>query len=119
MPSNRACESCGVRENETAPARVVRAVQCFLGTRAKTAAGLCEAIANAILVGYRNGANERRITNKNIVYERSGLLAAAKDAVREWRLHGQLTDSCRLLERAIVLIESHESGIPPDKDEVL
>lgn len=29
------------------------------------------------------------------------LLDAAKHCVMEWRLHGQLTDSCRNLERAI------------------
>jgi hypothetical protein len=29
------------------------------------------------------------------------LLEAAKHAAMEWRLHGQLTDSCRVLEAAI------------------
>jgi len=34
------------------------------------------------------------------------LIEAAKDAAREWRLHGQLTDSCRVLEAAIARAES-------------
>ena len=33
------------------------------------------------------------------------LFEAAKHAVMEWRLHGQLTDSCRVLERAIAKAE--------------
>ena len=33
------------------------------------------------------------------------LLEAAKHAAMEWRLHGQLTDSCRVLERAIAKAE--------------
>lgn len=37
------------------------------------------------------------------------LLQAAKDSVREWRLHGQQTDSCRALEAAIARAE----GVAP------
>lgn len=33
------------------------------------------------------------------------LLEAAKHAAMEWRLHGQLTDSCRVLEAAIAKAE--------------
>jgi len=32
------------------------------------------------------------------------LVEAAKHAVMEWRLHGQLTDSCRVLEAALALV---------------
>ena len=34
------------------------------------------------------------------------LLEAAKYAAMEWRLHGQLTDSCRVLEAAIAKAEA-------------
>lgn len=37
--------------------------------------------------------------------QRDELLSAAKHAVMEWRLHGQLTDSCRVLEAAIAKAE--------------
>lgn len=33
------------------------------------------------------------------------LLEAAKHAAMEWRLHGQLTDSCRVLEAAVAKAE--------------
>lgn len=36
------------------------------------------------------------------------LLEAAKHAVMEWRLHGQLTDSCRRLEAAIAAVEGDD-----------
>lgn len=44
------------------------------------------------------------------------LLEAAKHAAMEWRLHGQLTDSCRVLERAIAKAEgrSYEPWHPDD-----
>jgi hypothetical protein len=38
------------------------------------------------------------------------LYEAAKHAVMEWRLHGQLTDSCRVLERAIETAEGRGVG---------
>lgn len=40
------------------------------------------------------------------------LLEAAKHAAMEWRLHGQLPDSCRVLEAAIAKAENGE----PDND---
>jgi len=42
------------------------------------------------------------------LYPDSQLLLAAKDAAREWRLHGQLTDSCRKLEAAIERFEDED-----------
>jgi len=38
------------------------------------------------------------------------LIEAAKHAVMEWRLHGQLTDSCRVLEAALVAFP-----VPPER----
>lgn len=43
--------------------------------------------------------------NTRLIVAAPELLAAAKDAAREWRLHGQLTDSCRVLEAAIAKAE--------------
>lgn len=43
--------------------------------------------------------------NSRLIAAAPDLLAAAKDAAREWRLHGQLTDSCRVLEAAITKAE--------------
>lgn len=40
--------------------------------------------------------------------DRDALLEAAKHAAMEWRLHGQLTDSCRVLEAAIAKAEGRE-----------
>jgi hypothetical protein len=45
-------------------------------------------------------ANARLITAAPDLYE------AAKHAVMEWHLHGQLTDSCRVLEAAIKKAEA-------------
>ena len=39
--------------------------------------------------------------NANLIAAAPDLLEAAKHAATEWRLHGQLTDSCRVLEAAI------------------
>lgn len=39
--------------------------------------------------------------NAQLLEAAPDLLAAAKHAAMEWRLHGQLTDSCRVLEAAI------------------
>lgn len=47
--------SCGVDERETNPALVVKALQHFLETKAKTAGGLCAAISRSIQKGYHNG----------------------------------------------------------------
>ena len=44
---------------------------------------------------------DESIANADLVAAAPDLLEAAKHAVMEWRLHGQLTDSCRVLERAI------------------
>jgi hypothetical protein len=40
---------------------------------------------------------------------RRRLYDAAKHATMEWRLHGQLTDSCRKLESALIEIAEQES----------
>jgi len=39
--------------------------------------------------------------NARLIAAAPALLEAAKHASTEWRLHGQLTDSCRVLEAAI------------------
>lgn len=39
--------------------------------------------------------------NARLIAAAPDLLEAARHAVMEWRLHGQLTDSCRVLEAAI------------------
>lgn len=44
------------------------------------------------------------------------LIEAAKDAVREWRLHGQLTESCRHLEAAIKATEEEAATRPTQKE---
>lgn len=41
-----------------------------------------------------------------IVQPSDELLAAAKHAAMEWRLHGQLTDSCRGIEAAVTKLEA-------------
>jgi hypothetical protein len=42
-----------------------------------------------------------RRANARLIAAAPDLLEAAKHAAMEWRLHGQLTDSCRVLEAAI------------------
>lgn len=44
---------------------------------------------------------EEAEANARLIAAAPDLLEAAKHAVMEWRLHGQLTDSCRVLEAAI------------------
>lgn len=43
--------------------------------------------------------------NARLIAAAPELLEAARHAAMEWRLHGQLTDSCRVLERAIAKAE--------------
>jgi hypothetical protein len=45
--------------------------------------------------------SEETLANGDLFAAASDLLEAAKHAAMEWRLHGQLTDSCRKLEAAI------------------
>ena len=46
--------------------------------------------------------------NAHLIAAAPELLEAAKHAAMEWRLHGQLTDSCRILEAAIRKAEGRE-----------
>lgn len=46
-----------------------------------------------------------REANARLIAAAPDLLAASKHAAMEWRLHGQLTDSCRVLEAAIAKAE--------------
>ena len=48
---------------------------------------------------------EKREANARLISAGPDLLEAAKHARTEWRLHGQLTDSCRELEAAIAKAE--------------
>lgn len=50
-----------------------------------------------------NSDDPRDVTEANarLIAAAPDLLEAAKHAAMEWRLHGQLTDSCRVLEAAI------------------
>jgi hypothetical protein len=48
---------------------------------------------------------EESLANARLIAAAPELLEAAKHAAMEWRLHGQLTDSCRVLERAIAKAE--------------
>lgn len=45
--------------------------------------------------------DDEQAANANLIAAAPDLLEAAKHAAMEWRLHGQLTDSCRVLEAAI------------------
>lgn len=45
------------------------------------------------------------IANPRLIAAAPDLYEAAKHAAMEWRLHGQLTDSCRVLEAAIAKAE--------------
>lgn len=46
-------------------------------------------------------STEEAKANTRLIASAPELLEAAKHAAMEWRLHGQLTDSCRVLEAAI------------------
>ena len=59
-------------------------------------------------VGRSLPAREGHAVSTPYLYPDSQLLLAAKDAAREWRLHGQLTDSCRKLESAITRFEDED-----------
>lgn len=48
-----------------------------------------------------NESREEVDANARLIAAAPDLLEAAKHAAMEWRLHGQLTDSCRVLEAAI------------------
>jgi len=48
---------------------------------------------------------EEATANARLISAAPDLLEAAKHAAMEWRLHGQLTDSCRELEAALAKAE--------------
>lgn len=50
-------------------------------------------------------ARAEAFANARLIAAAPELLEAAKHATMEWRLHGQLTDSCRVLEAAIAKAE--------------
>lgn len=52
-----------------------------------------------------SGINHDALSNAQLIAAAPDLLEAAKHAAMEWRLHGQLTDSCRVLETAIAKAE--------------
>ena len=49
----------------------------------------------------KQATGEQEQADANLLAAALDLLEAAKHAAMEWRLHGQLTDSCRVLEAAI------------------
>ena len=58
-------------------------------------------------VGLKHGYDEY-CASVRLANAAPDLLEAAKHAAMEWRLHGQLTDSCRVLEAAIRKAEGRE-----------
>lgn len=54
------------------------------------------------------GINEHGVKALRVCKAADDLLDAAKHAAMEWRLHGQLTDSCRVLEAAISKAEGRQ-----------
>lgn len=59
-----------------------------------------------VLIGTASGATQDECeVNARLIAAAPDLLEAAKHAAMEWRLHGQLTDSCRVLEAAIAKAE--------------
>jgi len=73
---------------------------------------LAESDANAaLIVAACNACQQVNPEHPQAVAEAlPDLLRAAHDAAREWRLHGQLTDSCRHLEAALAKAEGRPTS---------
>ena len=63
---------------------------------------------SALIALDKNDITEKAMKAILVCRASDDLLAAAKHAAMEWRLHGQLTDSCRVLEAAIKKAEGRE-----------